>query len=149
MCQLYFNKTELKKETKLAKWSLLKETKPYLTWVPLNKYLLIILELVFRGRDFGEFGSTHSLKKQLLCPFWCCGWTTNKTKKAPVLVEFLLQEDLWGQGKQTEISTRELPGEGWRMPAGCLFSFGNTSHWLQNADPERKWCNKCFNQPCC
>lgn len=131
MCQLYFNKTGLKKETKPAKWSLLRETKPYLTWVSLNKYLLIFFRTgLQRDRFWGIW--FYSLTQETItehflragCPFWRCGWTTSKTKKALALVEFLLQEGLWGRGRQTEISTREPPGEGWRTPAGCLSPLG-------------------------
>lgn len=98
-----------------------KETKPApLLAMGIFEQILIFFSNSLQRDNFGDFGSIHSLKKQLLstsfalagCPFWCCGWTTNKTNRAPVLVEFLLQEGLWERGRQTEISTTVPPGEG-------------------------------------
>lgn len=111
-----------------------------------------LLELIFRGTNFGKFGSMLSLNKHLLST--CSGLGTRlgtvdgqPTKsEVPVLVELYFRRVCRGSGGRQRyhvwywrrVSTLVSTQERWIKTANFLSSFGKTSKWLQNADPKGK-----------
>lgn len=95
-------------------------------------FTYLFLELVSEGQIWGNLVLVTIIEKQSLSTAFALGALFGAVDGQPAKQRKPKPGPLWnfcfrrvvGVGRQTKIFTREPPGGGWRMPAGCLSPLG-------------------------